>query len=95
MIEGTKVMMGGKEWIVPALNFRQVRTLQDKLTAQQTDPNFDTLALTVEVVQMALSRNYPDVSMDEVEEMVDLRNAPGLFKTVMGQSGMVEVAPGE
>lgn len=95
MIEGVKVMMGGKEWIVPALNFKQVRSIQGTLAQQQADPTFDTFGLTVEVVQLALSRNYPEITKDEVEELVDLRNAKELFRVVMGQSGMIEAAPGE
>ena len=94
MIDGVKVMMGGKEWTVPALNFKQVRSLEPKLAAS-TEPGFDTLGFTVEVVQMALSRNYPELTVDEVEEMIDLRNAPELFRVVMGQSGIVEASPGE
>jgi hypothetical protein len=91
MIEGVKTNMGGIEWVVPPLNIRQIRTLGPKLaelgglsaaaTAEQLD-------IIVEVVQRALTRNYPDVTIEQVEEMLDLGNANDIILAIMGLSGL-------
>lgn len=95
MFEGTKVTMGGEEWTIPALSFRQVRELLPRLQ-QVNSPGFeDPMGMVIDVVAMAMSRNYPDITPEKVGDMIDLRNAGQIFKVVMGQSGITESAPGE
>lgn len=98
MIEGVKVMMGGKEWIVPALNLKQVRTLLPKIqdlpenAAEFRDDHIDGI---VDVIHGALSRNYPEATREEVEDMVDLRNFQGIIMAIMAVSGLVVTDQGE
>ncbi len=98
MIEGAKVTMGGKDWIVPSLSFRQVKNLLPKISsipASAAVLSPDQMEVVTEIVQAALSRNYPEVSAEDVEDMLDLRNAQSILLAVMGQSGLEASAPGE
>ena len=98
MIEGALVKMGGKEWTVPALTFKQVRTLLPKLTtipANAVELNKEQMEIVTEVTHAAVSRNYPELTVDDVEDMLDLRNVQVILLAVMGQSGLEASAPGE
>lgn len=92
MIDGVTLRMGGEDWVVPPLNLRQVRKLQPLLeTMGGVSPAAgpEQLGAIVTVVHSALSRNYPDVTEEQVEEMLDLANANETILAVMGISGLV------
>lgn len=92
-IEGAKVSMGGKDWVIPALSLGQVKRLQGKLAALGKKGGTELLQATddvVEVVHAALSRNYPNIKPEDVSDMLDLRNMGPAVQAVMGQSGLVE-----
>lgn len=92
IIDGVKIKMGGKEYEVPALSFGQLRRLMPKieslssLGATVTAEQMDAIG---ELVFEALKRNYPDITREAVEDMIDLRNAGAVIAAVMGQSGLV------
>lgn len=91
-IAGAPVSMGGEDWIVPALSFRQLRELKEPLgrLASGIDLNVSQDDVVV-VVHAALSRNYPDLTCERVEsELLDLSNMKEAIEAVMGQSGMVK-----
>lgn len=96
MIDGTEIKMGGETYIVPPLNFKRLRKIQPLLSklststpgaADLTDAQFDA---AVEIVHVALTRNYPDLERDKVEELLDLRNLPVVMAAIMGQSGLAK-----
>jgi hypothetical protein len=94
-IEGSSIRMGGRSWIVPPLNFKAVKRLRPKLLKLNLDSfNEESLEAVTEVVHAALVRNYPDVTLDQVEEWVDLRNAPVVIEAVLNVSGLVPKAEG-
>jgi hypothetical protein len=90
--DGAKVRIGGKEWIIPALSLGQIRRLKEKisglsnLSSMMTDEQVNDVC---EIVHTALKRNYPDLALAEVEDMVDLGNMRNVIQAVMGQSGLV------
>src|SRR5579872_3979865 len=82
--EGQQVKLGGKDYIVPPLNFRPLRTDKDlialisefqALTLDQMK-RLD-LAGTVKyspIVFIALKRNYPDLELESFLDGIDLRD---------------------
>lgn len=98
LIDGVKIKMGGREWEVPALSFKQVRRLApqiDALSSLSTSTiSEEQMAGICTIVHAALSRNYPEVTLDQVEDFMDLRNAGPTILAVMGQSGF-EAKSGE
>lgn len=94
MIEGQTISMGGKEFIVPPLNFKRLKKLKplleelSRLDPRSADMSDEALDAAVTVVHSALSRNYPDLEKEQVEELLDMANFPGVMAAVMGQSGL-------
>jgi ribosomal protein L18E len=97
--EGKTIKAGGKEWIIPALTFKQLKRLRDKLSKLSIKsngiPEPEQLDVIVEVVHASLSRNYPEVTLEEVEDMIDMDNVLTVLGAVMGQSGLVQAQSGE
>ena len=98
MISGAKLTLGGTEYVVPPLNFKALEDLQDRIAGIGTLSGFitkDQMAVIVDVVLASLQRNYPEMSRERVIDMLDLGNMAGVFKAVMGASGMEAAKPGE
>lgn len=94
MIDGTPVKLGGTEYIVPPLNLKAVRLIQPLLPKLNSmnlqDP--ETIDAMVELVHVALKRNYPDLTKDAVEEIVDIGNLGPVVSAIMAVSGLVPKA---
>lgn len=93
MIDGAKIKMGDQEWIVPALSFGQLKRLMpkiNKLSTVSSDMDDEQMDAITDVVQAAMSRNYPDMTVEKVADMLDMANAGQVVRAVMGQSGLVQ-----
>jgi hypothetical protein len=92
LIEGIELALGGKKWIVPPLNFAALRRLHGDIDALQSTNgpviSGDGMDRIVRVVTAALQRNYPVVTAEQVDELLDLGNAGRALMAVMGISGM-------
>jgi queuine/archaeosine tRNA-ribosyltransferase len=95
LIQGTVVSLGGTDYTVPPLSFKQLRKMLGKINliggigGVPTDEQMNAI---VEVVHSALARNYPDLTTDQVDDMLDLGNASRVVQAIMGVSGL---EPGE
>jgi hypothetical protein len=98
MIPGVSVTMGGQEWTVPPLTLGQLRRLMPlvkQLTEIGAQMGESQIAAVVEIVTAALQRNYPDLTTDAVEEVLDLGNSAQVLHVVLIGSGLRERLPGE
>jgi hypothetical protein len=93
--EGISMKMGGQEYIVPPLSIKgfretkgQIEALKD-VASGMTDEQIDNV---VKIIHCALCRNYPDLTLDQTEEMVDLGNMGSLVNAIMG--GGAVASPG-
>jgi len=90
--EGTKVKLGGVEYVVPSLSVKQARALWGDILSMDegiTKENLpDKYAAMLKVIHAALTRNYPDVKLEEIEEHVDVANIRDLVRIVCGRSGV-------
>ena len=92
MVDGVKIRMGGQDWIVPALNLFQMEKYEDAISSLSslgtaaTKSQRDTM---IEIVHAAMSRNYKDVTLDQVKDLIDMNNLVLVVQAVMGQSGLV------
>jgi hypothetical protein len=89
LIPGVTLTLGGREFVVPPLSMKALRELHPQWPTLQsmgdvpTGPQIDVV---LGVVHSALIRNYPDLTRDELEELVDLGNLPKALMAVMGAS---------
>ena len=92
--EGVPVMIAGKEWIIPALNLTTIKRLRpqiDSLASIAMDMNITDKQIDVfiEIIHSALARNYPEITKENVADMVTFANATPIISAVMGVSGFV------
>lgn len=98
MIEGVKITMAGMEYVVPPLSFRQLKSLTDDvegLAAAGNNLSAGQMDMAVRIIHSALSRNYPGMTVEQVEEMVDLGNFQQVVEAVLGAAGLKSSAGGD
>ena len=98
--DGVKMRVGGRELIIPALTIKQVRGLRSQFDAMQSigdnvAPTDEQIGAVTEVIHSAVVRNYPDLTLDDLEELLDLSTMQAVVKAIMGQSGLEVVSSGE
>lgn len=74
MVEGTKVVIGEKELIIPRMNLKSQRKLGNHLsvvTEVTGIPTAEQLESVFEVICAAIQRNYPEIGRDWIEENVE------------------------
>jgi len=106
LIDGYRVVMAGVEYVIPPLTIGQLKRLRqtiDRLAqariaegsvASLSDELFNDFS---EIIREAMSRNYRGITIDDVQELLDLKNIQTVIAAVMGISGLVrsEKQPGE
>ncbi len=91
MIPGVSIAMAGQDWLVPPLTLGQLRRLMPKvhqLTEIGASMGEAQIGVLVEIVAAALQRNYPEVTTDVVENLLDLGNASAVLNAVLTGSGL-------
>lgn len=99
LYEGENIKIGGKEYVVPGLSFGQIERLSDTIEEIQKAGAGGKLDKALirkvsEVAHAALSRNYPEISLEQVKDMLDTRNMKTVFAAIMGESGFVAAKGG-
>ncbi|MEW6563318.1 MAG: hypothetical protein AB1400_08835 [Pseudomonadota bacterium] len=93
IIDGVSIRMGGKEWVVPPLTFRALRNLRHDIQALAESsgalPGDEAMDGIIEIVHTAMKRNYPELTRDEIEDMLDIANMQHVIAAIMGASGLV------
>ena len=93
--EGLPITIGGTEYIVPPLSFKQVKALQpeieklSKITAESATNSTEATEVMIKIIHSALQRNYPELTVEALEDMLDLGNVRTIIQAVMGISGFV------
>lgn len=81
---------GGVVLVVPPLSLGALERLQGGVAALQaataTDPK--AIKTVVDATHLALQRNYPNITRDEVAELVDLENMLEVISMVMDVAGV-------
>ncbi len=91
IIDGVTVRMGGADYVVAPLTFRQLRKLQsqiDILGQVSGKLSDEQIGAVVTITHASLCRNYPEMTQDMVEDILDLGNASTVILSIMGASGL-------
>jgi len=98
MIEGVEINIAGRDYIVPALNFKSIRKLKAEIAlisdveaAKADGFGSDRMEAICKVAHAAFARNYPNLTLEELQDMVDLNNSGEIINAVMGISGLTRV----
>jgi hypothetical protein len=97
MIRGIPIEMGGSEWIVPPLTVRQVRDLKPERdqVGQEGISDEELMPVACRIVLAALQRNYPDVTADRLDDLIDMGNFREVLLAVLTGSGLKPAVSGE
>jgi hypothetical protein len=100
LIKGVIIDLGGEDYVVPPLNLEQLeehKGIIDKLSDPEASIH-DQRQIHAVLAAAALSRNYPDMTVERAKHIIDLGNINALVHAMMGVSGFQpagESKPGE
>lgn len=85
-IEGVTIPMNGVDIIVPALNFKQIKMLAPDIKKMDQEKNdIKRIDAQLKVVLQGIRRNYPDATLEDLEDGLDMNNLTRVIMAVMGQ----------
>lgn len=88
-VAGHSYELSGKTYVIPALSLRSVQQLKDKILGFQNGDPMSQVADIADIAIAAFNRNYPDMTRDELLDMIDMNNMPEIIMIIMGQSGLI------
>ena len=87
--KGIPVQMGEREYVVPPLALGALEALQDRIAGFKGDiRDGKQVATVIDAAHAALKRNYPEITREEVADLVDVSNMAEVFEAVMDVSGL-------
>lgn len=96
-IPGVAVNLGGIDFVLAPLGLRLAREFEAK-GKQLRDENAGDdaqIEFGIEIILASLNRNYPEITLDELRELIDSANVIEAQQAIAGISGMKRVKPGE
>ena len=87
-IKGLTLNLGGTDYVVPPLSLGAMEQLQERMASfagDIADPK--QVATAIDAVHAALRRNYPELTREQVADMIDVGNMVEAFEAVMDVSG--------
>lgn len=86
--KGIAIQFGDTSLVVPPLNFRALQSLQSRLAGFSGGTDPDSIQVVVDAFHSAVVRNYPDMTVDQVVDLLDLENMQAVMEAVMDVSGL-------
>jgi hypothetical protein len=87
---GKWVTLGLEAYRIPALGFAAIADLQDDVESLRDmggRPSPEHMKVVAKIVHAAMLRNYPEMTVAEVEDMLDLDNYSPVLSAVLSISG--------
>jgi hypothetical protein len=104
--EGQQIYMNGKVWTIPGLSVKHFRKFfpvlakstpiaKDASVEEQTRVINEGLDERLPAILAAMQRNYPDLTQEQLEDMLDAANIVPIIQAISRGSGMRPAKPGE
>lgn len=94
MIDGPKITIGDREFVVPPANLKAIRArLASREKADATAQ--EKIDANVAFMLTTLRRNYPDLTEDFLLEHLDTRNQMQIMAAIQEAAGFTKAEPGE
>ncbi len=87
--KGVKVFFGGEDLVFAPLNLNALEQLSDSLTDYKGGASKGDMMVVANVALASLKRNYPDYTMEQVKEYLDIGNMKEVMEATMDVSGMI------
>lgn len=89
-IPGTQINLGGVDFVMPPLNLDQVQQFSDVIPTLGKKPTLiENINEALPVIFAALSRNYQDLTIEDLRPLLDLGNFRDACVAVATSSGFV------
>lgn len=98
LLDGVLVDLGGRKFTVPPLNLKALKSLAPKienLKVMKEIPTPEQIDDIVDILHAAFARNYPEITKEDLLDLVDLGNLLRIFPAVLTNSGMEQRPTGE
>lgn len=86
--KGIPVELGGETYIVPPLNLGAVERMQERLQNFSGGIDMESISVVIDATHAALLRNYPEITREEIIDLIDVGNMMEVFQAVMDISGL-------
>ena len=95
-IPGTVINLSGVTFVMPPLNLDQIREYDAVIPSLGKKTGFkNNLDEALPIIHAALSRNYPDLRVEELSALLDLGNFESTVTALVQSSGYVPAKKGE
>jgi len=90
-IPGKLMALGGVEYVLAPLNAAAVKLYRDQIKNVFVG-GIPDIELIAKLAHASLARNYPDMSLANVEEIIDYENMFEVWESLLNLSGLVAQA---
>lgn len=87
--DGIKITLAGHEVTVPSMNLRQIKQYGKEMVELQKKSDidiFDRMASFLPMICDVLNRNYPGLTTEHLEDVLDMGNFTVVFQAAMNAS---------
>ena len=90
-VPGKEVTLAGQSFIIAPLNAAAVKQFRDEIKSVFIG-NLPDIELVAKMAQASLQRNYPGITLDDVEQLIDYDNFFPVWEALLNMSGLVAQA---
>lgn len=88
-IKGVTVELNGTEYVIPPIALGALEQLQSRIGAFDGNvQDAKQISTVIDCAYAAMLRNYPDMTREEVADLIDIGNMNEVFAAVMDVSGL-------
>lgn len=88
-VKGIKLTLGdGKEYVIAPLLLGALEDMQESISSVGDGLDPDTIRTMIDTAHSSLLRNYPDMTREDVRQLLDVANMADVFEACMDMSGM-------
>ena len=87
-IPGKDIEFNGQQWVLPPLNAAAVKQYRDQINAVFVG-GLPDIELVAKLAHCSLARNYPDLTLAQVEDWIDYANMFDVWENLLNISGLV------
>lgn len=93
--KGAPVVLGGQTYVLPPLSLGALEDHEQDFDTFPGLPFKQQLRLVVDIALRALQRNYPEMTRNELRELIDTENALDVYMLMLQGSGLVAKPDGD
>lgn len=88
-VAGVAVTLNGQEYVIPPIALGALEQLQERIGRfDGSAQDIQQVSTVIDCAHAALRRNYPDMTREQVADLIDIGNMMEVFEAVMDVSGL-------